>query len=86
MTNYNERLDEILTKVLFVGSDSGKPNEWGWQVINEAKASILELIKEVEPRVTNPEDIHPKVLSEINRTISAYTYNLNQLFKKEGEE
>lgn len=39
-----DEIDEILTKVLFLGNDSGRPNELGWKVINEAKQAINRLI------------------------------------------
>lgn len=45
-TLLDEKLDEILCKVLFVGHDNGRPNERSRKVINEAKASIKQLISE----------------------------------------
>lgn len=85
-------IDEILTKVLFVGSDNGKPNEWGWQVINEAKASILALIKEAEPIYNsktsrNYLSVHPNN-SKAHKNgyrlgVREYTSNLRELFNKE---
>ena len=83
MTNYNERLEEILTKLensvaLNIGSQGMRgeaPRRSHWKAKQSITPLIKELVAEAKPK-TMPSNLSPENYEKCERVVNQYHQNL----------